>query len=174
MAVSPVPQLELRDSHVLDLVIRTNPEFGGSLDPKTTVAFAHTSARHVTDPRQIRVELRVRIAPEDNDAKKKPYWIEIAIAGYFTSREDKPEGEVPAALVENALTILYGIARGTVSSVTGSGSHGKFLLPTVAFANTAAKPDGAPRAMQIADKPMGSKKSETRPVSRKRTPSNNR
>lgn len=155
--MSPVPQLELRDSHLLDLQIRTNPEFDGKADPKTTVSFAHTSGRHVSDPRQLRVELRVRIDPKDNDAKRKPYWIEIAVVGYFTSRDEKPEGDVPPVVVENALTILYGIARGIVSSVTGNGPHGKFLLPTITFAKTVDRPVAATKPMQIADKPTNPK-----------------
>lgn len=166
--MSPIPQLELHDAHLLDVTVQANPAFEGTNDPKATVAFQHTSARHASDPSRIRVELRARISSEDNEPRRKPYWIEIAVAGYFKSREEKPGGEVPWLLVENALTILYGVARGIVTSVTGSGPYGKFLLPTITFARATEEPSQSPGTMQIADRPAKTKRSAGRKAGPKR------
>lgn len=135
--MSPVPLLNLQGSNLLEISVRTNLDFIQSVDPRTTVGYAFTASRHVSDSRLFRLELRLRIVPEDNLAKGNPYWIELAIDGYFRSNREIADKEVPAPIIENALAILYGVARGIVSTITGNGAHGKYLLPTITFSNSA-------------------------------------
>jgi preprotein translocase subunit SecB len=81
---------------------------------------------------------------QDADEKANvPYHFNIKLVGLF--RCNNKEGNVPAEVFvrTNGSSILYGIARETLRSLTSVGPWGDMLLPTVSFYASEALPEKA-------------------------------
>lgn len=85
----------------------------------------------------------------------------IEVAGLFTVENDV---EHAAALLNmNAPSILFGIARGVVGSVSASTVGGKYVLPAVNFVELAARKQPATRSSRAKRRgPAPTKRSEAR------------
>jgi preprotein translocase subunit SecB len=70
-------------------------------------------------------------------AKNKfPYEIHVemmALVNYQPQKERLPEKEIPINITLWCLSILYGLMRSTVGSITSQSYHGKYILPSVNF-----------------------------------------
>jgi preprotein translocase subunit SecB len=62
-----------------------------------------------------------------------PYWLTIHLSGVFDTRGTVAPTAIPAPLVHNALTLLYGVARGIVGDATSNFPRGRIVLPSVTF-----------------------------------------
>lgn len=83
------------------------------------------------DDHKVCMILKVSIGPNETIKSHSPYEINAAIQGFFTFSDDLSDEQMSYLVRVNSATILYGILRGEIASVTGSFSAGKFLLPTV-------------------------------------------
>jgi len=83
--------------------------------------------------------LHVRLATEDD--QKYGWLIDIELVGIFFFRSEIETGELKHFLETNALTLLYGIARGHVASQTALFESGKIVLPSIDFASVFPVPN---------------------------------
>jgi len=134
--MTPVPQLSLQRFTLDRLSIETNPDFTKTAGT-TTVGVGFLASRHASNPRLFRVQLDLVVKQAENE-EPQPYELSMTISGFFESADSMDGKFVPATRTENALTILYGLARGLAANSTGSSPHGIFLLPTITFAGAAA------------------------------------
>ena len=92
--------------------------------------FGYVVGRHKTDARRFQLTFNIHTEPK---VKTPPvgYAIDCQIIGLFSFIEGVPENEMQQLIRVNGCTILYGILRGQIASVTGSFAGGKFNIPTV-------------------------------------------
>lgn len=90
---------------------------------------------HVDDqPTMFLVRLGLRFHTEGVEERANlPYDLSIAVRGFFQAPHPITPLEIPAPLVLNAVSILYGIARGHVGQTTGTFPHGPMTLPAATF-----------------------------------------
>lgn len=84
------------------------------------------------DCNKIRMVLRVVLGPDKNEKTQScPFEIKATIEGFFTFPEDLADKQMAYLVRVNTATILYGILRGQIATITGAFPAGKFTLPTV-------------------------------------------
>ena len=83
------------------------------------------------------------LSQEPDEKANVPYHFKIKLVGLF--RCTNKEGNVPLEVFvrTNGSSVLYGIARETLRSVTSVGPWGDMLLPTVSFYASEALPENA-------------------------------
>ena len=93
-------------------------------------SFGYEVERHKTDTNKFRFSFTMRAKPKQ---QKSPagYEIECNILGLFSFVEGTTEEEMQQLIRINGSTVLYGILRGQIATLTGSFPGGKFTLPTV-------------------------------------------
>lgn len=101
---------------------------------ETTVSsefrFGYDVRRHKDDKRRFRLDFTLQAIPKE----KEPivgYEIESHISGLFAFSEGTSEEEMQQLIRVNGGTVLYGVLRGHIATVTGCFPGGKFTLPTV-------------------------------------------
>jgi preprotein translocase subunit SecB len=86
------------------------------------------------------VRLTLHVAPKE--ANQAPYNVQIAVRGvvrmHLTQEINQAEERRVRALV-NGVSLLYGVAREMVSSITSRSTHGLMLLPSLNFADLATQ-----------------------------------
>jgi preprotein translocase subunit SecB len=96
------------------------------------VSFDYDLATAVKDDHRIRMEMSFSLnADGEEEPSRCPYAIEAKMVGFFAFPQDLEDKQIAYLCRVNTLTILYGILRGQIASMTGSFPHGKFILPTV-------------------------------------------
>lgn len=97
------------------------------------ISFDYDIARHKEHDRRFMMHFRVALAPQKT--KKNPdlsgYVLETEIVGLFKFPEDIEKEKMDYLIRVNGATILYGILRGQLATMTGSFAGGRFTLPTV-------------------------------------------
>jgi len=94
------------------------------------------------------VRLTLRVAPKED--KQAPYNVQISVRGvvrmHLTQEVNQAEERRVRALV-NGVSLLYGVVREMVSSITSRSAHGAMLLPSLSFSDLAIqKPSDEPAA----------------------------
>ena len=88
--------------------------------------------------------LKFLLSVEPKDQNSAPYEATVGVRGTFRMHQmaDMKDGDErrKRALV-NGVSILYGLARDMVCTVTSRSSHGQMLLPTLNFASLAEVPE---------------------------------
>lgn len=87
------------------------------------------------DPKELQrfdVVLNVRFY-KDNADENVAYIVDCSLMGEFWANVFLTPVGVPALMVMNALSQLYGVARGIIGQATAGGVHGRFVLPSVTF-----------------------------------------
>ncbi|RYD30993.1 MAG: hypothetical protein EOP86_18865 [Verrucomicrobiaceae bacterium] len=95
------------------------------------VETAATWARHKTNPREWRVDLKVTFEP--TRTRNLAYRGAAEIIGYFDVLEDWPEDECEALIAVNGTSLLYGAVREMILTMSARCSHGEFALPVLRF-----------------------------------------
>ena len=83
------------------------------------------------DPRAYTVNYAFRITNETG--KKCPYLIEFIASGLFEVVGKVPLAERETFVVVNGTTLLFGVMREQIASITARGLNGMLFLPTVNF-----------------------------------------
>ena len=133
---NPVPsQLPLNAVWVEGLRFEANPEWR-SIEPESDIAVQYRTTRLLNeqgDEAMVRLEVRSPAKAEEPG----PYTFRVEVVGIFGLPEPDDAGDENALrerLVSlNAVAILYGYARGVLTSATAVGTHGPLNLPTVNF-----------------------------------------
>ena len=96
------------------------------------ISFDYDLATAVEDDHRIKMEMSFSLtAPPEEESLTCPYAIDAAIVGFFKFPQDLEDQQIAYLCRVNTMTMLYGILRGQVATVTGSFPHGKFTLPAV-------------------------------------------
>lgn len=90
--------------------------------------FDYTVGRHKDDP--CRYRLQFRVTARSNEAQTVGLALDTEIVGFFTLPKDMDPDKREYQIRVNGCTLLYGILRGQLATVTGSFPGGKFILPT--------------------------------------------
>ena len=100
------------------------------------VSFDYDLSTAVEDDHRVKMEMSFSLntATED-DQPCCPYAINAIIAGFFSFPQDLEDKQIAYLCRVNTMTILYGILRGQIASMTGSFPSGKFVLPAVMMQN---------------------------------------
>lgn len=96
------------------------------------ISFDYDLAAAVEDEHRIKMEMSfsMNAAPEE-EPSRCPYAIDAVIVGYFKFPQDLEDKQIAYLCRVNTMTMLYGILRGQIATMTGSFPHGKFTLPAV-------------------------------------------
>ena len=101
------------------------------------------------------LKLVLKVAPSEQASA--PYSLAVAVRGIFRMHRMNDEKDLPdrksRALV-NGISILYGVAREMVTSVTSRFAYGQMLLPTLNFTQLAQTPAAAAATSQPEPAPM--------------------
>ena len=89
--------------------------------------------RSSENPLEFMIKLVVDINRDDESFKIGDYRIHLQLSGFFSFAEGLSEELISGMIAHNGLSILYGVARGTVADSTATSWHGKFVLPAVNF-----------------------------------------
>ena len=82
-----------------------------------------------------------------------PYHFKIKLVGLFRCHYGQADVDAEAFVRTNGSSILYGIARETLRSITSVGPWGDMLLPTVSF----YAPEALPEKAESVEKPKSRK-----------------
>ena len=89
-------------------------------------SIAYTVGKNQENELNYRLTLCVKVIPEEFG------WnIDLEIAGIFTFPEGTSAGDMEGMIRVNGCTILFGLLRGHLASVTGAFPSGPYVLPTV-------------------------------------------
>jgi preprotein translocase subunit SecB len=107
--------------------------------------------------------LKLLLSVEPKDPNSAPYEATVGVRGTFRMHQmaDMKDGDErrKRALV-NGVSILYGLVRDMVCTVSSRSSHGQMLLPTLNFASLA---DHSPEALErAAASPPAAQRRKTR------------
>lgn len=126
-------QLNLNDYYIDEFAFAANRdhEKGGTTSGTLGVDFdIKCSAESSLD---FMISLVVDVNPLDADFERGEYRIHLKLSGFFSFDKDVSEDMINRMIHHNGLTMLYGVARGTVADATATSWHGKFVLPGVNF-----------------------------------------
>lgn len=107
------------------------PEADEAVITQAKCGFDYAVATHSVEKNRYRLGFRVRCCEADEGGKHMGNAMEAEIVGFFRFDEDESKEKMDALIRLNGVSILYGILRGIVATVTGVFPTGKFLLPTV-------------------------------------------
>jgi len=126
-------RLSLDSYHLDDLMVAPNAVFrkGGEV-PQPVVSVDFRSFVHATNGHVFAMSLTIK--SEEPIAEEQPLRFSITIVGFFTVEEPIVDGKLPPERAVNALTILYGIARGYLGTTAGWFDR-TIVLPTVYFSD---------------------------------------
>lgn len=129
--------IDIIDYRVVEISVKQNPDFdrNTTFKPDFNIAtdfYINTE----TDPV---ARLVMTVKHKKKPSSNQPYKMTLLIEGLFSYQPDVEREELEQFLQLNATSILYGLARGTVSQTTAIMTNGKVLLPTVNFYNARQK-----------------------------------
>lgn len=90
------------------------------------------------------VLLKLRVEPKEGN--QAPYQVQVAVSGVVRMHLSQAVGQAEERRVRalvNGVSLLYGVIREMVSSITSRSVHGQLLMPSLSFADLAnLPPDG--------------------------------
>lgn len=162
----PRPVLNFLDFAIDGVSCVSYEDYKPEVPQRAQVQFALQVQKDPEDPFKFIAGLDIRVFKKDEDQDANaPYQISFGIMGQFRAIAPLDAAmKVPVFFAHNAVTLLYGAARGVVFQITAGGANGRFVLPTVAFDNlvsAAAKdpesgvePDNAEYMARVGFKPV--------------------
>ncbi|MCX6842614.1 MAG: protein-export chaperone SecB [candidate division WOR-3 bacterium] len=161
--MNPQVPLQLESFFVEALTYRAREGFDVKLPPCERVDVTPNVLLHKETPSRFMVRLEVRVGQQESSNARCE--LDLRLVGFFVL----PEGLEPkiraAMLVQNAPSILYGVARQVVTETTSNGPWGKVFLPTMDFvamaanqARTAVAAKTKPDCPVVSDKPASTKR----------------
>jgi len=126
-------QLNLNDYFIDEFAFAANREHEAGGASSGTHGVDFDIKRSGDTPLDFMITLTVDVNPRDEEFERGEYRIHLKLSGFFSFTEDVSEEMINAMIAHNGLSILYGVARGTVADATATSWHGKFVLPAVNF-----------------------------------------
>ena len=131
MATS-TPLLSVLDYQPVDFSFVPNEKFRPNEPLHAQIHTSFNVHQYEDDPRRFAILLQCRLFQSADD-ENISYTVNFTLLGEFFSTAQLSNAGVPARVVNNAIVILYGIARGIVGQATAGGVHGRFVLPAIVF-----------------------------------------
>jgi preprotein translocase subunit SecB len=129
--------LNLREYFVDEITVKANEQFkgrkSGKKDESGTLKIQFDVNQSKSSKSKYMLPLTVELNTPEMKGNSYPYYVYVAIRGFFSFVEDTDEETMAKMIALNGLSILYGVARGIVSQITGNGPFGKTILPSVNF-----------------------------------------
>jgi preprotein translocase subunit SecB len=126
-------QLNLNDYFIDEFAFSANREHKANGTTSGTLSVDFDISRSGENPLDFMITLVVDVNPRDEDFERGDYRIHLKLSGYFSFSEGVSEEMINSMIAHNGLSMLYGVARGTVADATATSWHGKFVLPGVNF-----------------------------------------
>jgi len=133
-----------------------------------TITFDHDYKikRNADNPHEFALTFIVR----DNPALKTPhpqvYTLDLRITGFFRFNKGADEDQMQYLIRFNGCTILYGILRGMLATITGTFPEGAIRMPTIMIDEIVKKVEG------LSDRPQTRKTAKKTIKKTIRTPPN--
>ena len=124
-------QLELDQYFIDKFTVETNPSFDGQEQYDSDLDVDFAIARATDGQPRFEVKLFIDLNKKKGPFSKAPYRIHLQVTGYYHFLEETEKDVINKLIAPNGLAILYGIARNSVSQMTGVGRFGRVLLPSV-------------------------------------------
>jgi len=128
------PLLNFLDYYLSRLHVEPETSFVADRPQQAQIHAGFVVGSDPDEVQRFQVTLSVKVykaAPEQN----VPYDVDFSVLGEFWANLPLTTRGVPAPVVNNALILLYGVARGVVGQLTAGAVHDRFVLPAVTFAN---------------------------------------
>ena len=125
--------LEIDEYSIDGFNFQVNPSFNGEKESHNELDVDFNIGRATTGEARFEVRLFISLNQKDEQFAQAPYRMNLNVAGYFHFPDETEEDTIKKMIAPNGLSILYGIARGTVSHMTGCSRFGKVVLPSVNF-----------------------------------------
>ena len=125
------PPLDIIDYRVVEISVKPNPDFDRNTKFKPEFNISTDTYINTGDEPVARLVMTIKY--KKKPSCNQPYKMALLVEGLFNYQPDMEQENLQQLLQLNATSILYGLARGTVSQATAIMSNGKVLLPTVNF-----------------------------------------
>lgn len=129
----------------LERAFFTRVEISASIDPaaKPTPTFetSVSAGADPANPRRFQVTVAVKLIPENDTAAA--YAGTLEAQGFFAVAEAVPTEHVERLAVVHGSTLLFGMVREMLCTVTARGPWPMFVLPTASFADLVSPPKPA-------------------------------
>ena len=126
-------QLNLNDYFIDEFAFAANREREAGGTSTGTIDIDFDINRSSENPMDFMIAMVIDINRRDEDFERGDYRIHLKLSGYFSFNEGVSEELINGMIAHNGLSILYGVARGTVADATATSWNGKFVLPAVNF-----------------------------------------
>jgi preprotein translocase subunit SecB len=133
-----IPLLNITRFDVRAFSFKDNDRFDAArdLNYRVTVSFGMQRPDGVdAADREFRVILELDWGGAENPESNPAYDVQITLVSYFETPavlgDDRTK--IPARILNNALMIAYGVARGIVGTATATNERGQFVLPAITF-----------------------------------------
>lgn len=126
-------QLNLNDYFIDEFSFAANRDHKAGSEASGTLNIDFDIKRSGDDPLNFMITLVVDINHDDKAFERSDYRIHLKLSGFFSFTEGTDEAMINAMIAQNGLSMLYGVARGTVADATATSWHGKLVLPGVNF-----------------------------------------
>lgn len=146
-------QLNLNDYFIDEFAFAANREREAGSTTTRTLSVDFDIKRSGETPLDFMIILKVDVNPLDEDFERGDYRIHLKLSGFFSFAEGTSEEMINDMITYNGLSILYGVARGSVADATATSWHGKFVLPAVNFVELVRQ-----KAAAVSEKPRKGKK----------------
>ncbi len=123
--------LEMYQYFIDDFTLQVNPTLKEAEEYEVDLNVDFEIGRSNDDKPNFEVKLLVDVNQKDEFFRNAPYRVHLLVTGYFHFPEGTDEDNINKLILPNGLSILYGIARNTVSQSTGVARFGRFLLPSI-------------------------------------------
>lgn len=120
--------LNIEDYFLEEILIKTNPDFNIEKNIEGELFIDFDIFKNDKNPLLFKIVMNIE---SNKKLDNYPYYIIIKLNGIFSYPKEVDEEYVQKTISYNAPSILYGIARGIISQITGNYNYGKFILPSI-------------------------------------------
>ena len=170
--MSTRPLLNILDYQPQLLAIIPTAEYRADVPQTAQITTTFNVARHQSENQRFALGMSCRFFA-DAAEHNLPYTTQIVLSGEFYSLLKLQPNRLPMRVANNALMILYGIARGIVGQATAGGVNGRFVLPSVAFDELVMEATRNPTSGVVLDETAAAAATSGRPA-KKQTKSTRR
>lgn len=158
-------QLNINEYFVDNVIVQTNNKFKRTDTGTCRINVDYHIKRNNDNPLDFMISMLIELNKNDDDFDLAEYRILLNLTGFYSFTEGAEEPTINNMIAPSGLSILYGVARGVVSQLTGNCRYGKFILPTLNFMeiikNKAKKLAEAETAVPLSDESPPTKKVKT-------------
>ena len=126
-------QLNINEYYVDNIIVQSNDHFKRTEIGTCGIHVDFDIKRNKDNPLDFLISMLIELNKKDEDFELAEYRILLNITGIYSFAEGTDDATINNMIAPSGLSILYGVARGVLSQITGNCRHGKFILPTLNF-----------------------------------------